>query len=393
MQSNRRGRILHSIAAASILGVGGLILSFATSNSKAADSDFIAYWCAGKQLLLHRSPYDGPVILKLEHSFGSPDIVPAFMRNPPIAFFMTLPLGLVTLKVGEVLWSLAIIAALMVSIRMLWTMFAEPKDSLHLFGYLFAPALACLLAGQTGVFVLLGVVLFLFCNENKPFAAGASLLLLLLKPHLLIPFGAVLIIWSITSRKYRILIGACCSVASSLLLSFLFDPHGWSQYAQMVNAERLQNLAIPTISVFFRLIVHREWVWLQAVPSIVGTIWGIWYFARNRETWNWRVHGLPLLLVSVMVAPYAWFTDEAIVLPAILASLYIASSRGRSLVPFGVIAGIALIEILAGVPITSWAYLWTSPAWLIWYLWASRPLTSLEQHNHDIALLPARAEL
>jgi hypothetical protein len=51
--------------------------------------------------------------------------------------------------------------------------------------------------------------------------------------------------------------------------------------------------------------------------------------------------GCLLLLVSVVTAPCAWFTDEAIVLPAILVGLYRASNAVRSLLPFGFIAGIA----------------------------------------------------
>jgi hypothetical protein len=29
---------------------------------------------------------------------------------------------------------------------------------------------------------------------------------------------------------------------------------------------------------------------------------------------------------------------------------------------------VALIEVVAGVPLTSGFYLWTAPAWLLWYL-------------------------
>ena len=69
-----------------------------------------------------------------------------------------------------------------------------------------------------------------------------------------------------------------------------------------------------------------------------------------------------------MAAPYAWFTDEAVLLPAILFGLYRASDAGRSLLSFGCIAGVALVEVVAGVPLNSGFYLWTAPAWLLWYL-------------------------
>jgi hypothetical protein len=39
--------------------------------------------------------------------------------------------------------------------------------------------------------------------------------------------------------------------------------------------------------------------------------------------------------------------------------------------PIGLIAGVALIEVAAKVPITSNFFLWTAPAWLAWYLYAT----------------------
>jgi hypothetical protein len=40
--------------------------------------------------------------------------------------------------------------------------------------------------------------------------------------------------------------------------------------------------------------------------------------------------------------------------------------------PRALIAGVALIEEVASVPVISPYYLWTTPAWLAWYLYATR---------------------
>jgi hypothetical protein len=79
-----------------------------------------------------------------------------------------------------------------------------------------------------------------------------------------------------------------------------------------------------------------------------------------------------VLLVSVLCSPYALFTDEAMLLPAVLIAAYRAQAAGRSLVPFGLAAGIAIFEVFLNVQITSVYYLWTVPAWLVWYLYATR---------------------
>jgi hypothetical protein len=374
-------RVVRVILAAGMLAIGVAILAFAMSANSAANRDYIAYWAVGHQLVHHSNPYDGPEILRLEWTAGLTDNRPSFisnpptLRNPPIfLFLMALPLGYVDARMGAVLWSLALVAALMASIRLLWIMHGRPADRLHLVGYCFAPVLACLLAGQIGIFILLGVVLFLYFHETRPYLAGSALLLCSLKPHLFLPFGVVLLAWAVARKAYGVLIGAGLALAGSATLSLILDPAGWSQYAKMAAAAKVQDEFIPTVSLFFRLALDRHAFWIQFVPAAVGCAWALWYFRTRRDRWSWADHGALLLLVSVMVAPYAWFTDESVLLPAVLLGLYRASDAGRSLLPFGFIAGIALIEVLAGVTMTSGFYAWTAPAWLAWYLFATRGL-------------------
>ncbi len=377
------GRVspLRVVAAFFLLALGACILAFAMTGDNAANRDFICYWAAGQQLAHHGNPYDGAAILGLERAAGFEQNQPFFMRNPPSAFFLALPLGFVGVRAGCVLWSLALVAALMGSIRMLWIMHGRPPDRLHLVGYLFPPAFACLLAGQTGIFILFGATLFFYFAESRPYLAGAALLLCGLKPHLFLPFGVVLIAWIATRGAYRILVGAGVALMASLVLSLFLDPAAWSHYAHMSSTARLQEEFIPTISLMFRLIIHRDAVWLQLFPAFAGCVWALWYFWTLREQWDWLEHGSLLLVISVMVAPYAWFTDEAVLVPAILAGVYGASGSVRSLIALGCIAGIALTEVLCGVSISSGFYVWTAPAWLAWYLWATRHRSAMNRYD------------
>jgi hypothetical protein len=373
--SSTKISLSRAIAAGLILSVGIGILAFAMTGSNAANRDFISYWAAGHQLRHHANPYDSDQILRMEKSLGYQNKRPLVMRNPPLAFFLALPMGFVGAKTGAVLWSLALIAALMASVRMLWIMNGLPSDRLHLVSYVFPPALACLLAGQMGIFLLFGMTLFLFFHESKPYLAGAALTFCALKPHLFLPFGAVLLLWIVTRRNYRLATGAGIALLGTFALSYFLDPSGWRQYFVMAGSGILQNEFIPTLSFIFRVVVHRDWPWLQFAPVFAGCAWGSWYFLTRRERWSWTDQGLLLLTVSVLVAPYAWFTDEAVLLPAILAGLYQASRR--SLLVFSFIAGIALIEVLSGVQMPSGFYLWTAPAWLMWYLLESGAVAAI----------------
>jgi hypothetical protein len=312
------------------------------------------------------------------------------MRNPPYAFFLALPLGFIGQRSGAIVWSLAIVAALMVSIRLIRKIHGKGKDGLYLLGYCFPPAVACLLGGQIATFMLLGLVLFLHFRERRPYIAGAALLLCALKPHLFIPFGVVLLFWIVTRRQYRIVAGLIAALAAALIVGFYLDPHGWNHYFAMMRSQDLKNEFIPTVSFFFRMAIHRDAGWLQFAPALVATVWALWYFVRNRESWSWEDQGSLLLLVSVTVAPYAWFTDEAVLLPSILAGLFFISDHGRSLLPFYIVAGIAFLEVLCGVITNSGLYAWTAPAWLFWYSFSTRTASPLSKdHLPDASSITA----
>ena len=221
-------------------------------------------------------------------------------------------------------------------------------------------------------------MVFLYFHALRPYLAGAALLLCLLKPHLFLPFAVALIAWIVTTRTYRILIGAGAAWIASTALSMFLDPAIWLQYVHGEKGENIQNLFLPCLSCAFRLLIHRNAIWLQFLPAIVGSIWALWYFRARRDRWIWVEHGPLLLLVSVMVAPYAWFTDEALALPAVLFALCRAADSGRSFLPFGFLTGVALFEVVMGVPLTSPYYLWTVLAWLACYLYSLRgPVLSL----------------
>jgi hypothetical protein len=366
---NSPWRVIAAFALIAI-SVGLLILIVKINN--AGQRDFISYWAAGQQLVHGANPYDSVAIQALERSAGYDLEYHLIMRNPPEALFLALPLGFVRPNTGIVLWMLALLASLVVSIRMLRTMLGHPSNSLHLLGYCFAPVMECVMAGQFGLFLLLGTVLFLYFHKSQPFFAGAALLLCATKPHLFLPFGCVLLLWIILEKQYRILAGFCVALLASCTLTFAFDPQAWSHYAQMLGASEMMKEIVPTLSEFFRLLLDRNAIWLQFLPSIAACLWGLWYFWTRRNRWDWMDQGLLLLLISELFSPYAMLPDECMLLPAVLTGVYQADKSGRSLLPFGCIAGLAMLEVFARIPMTSVYYLWTTPAWLAWYLYATK---------------------
>jgi hypothetical protein len=369
-------------AAFSVLLVG--VCAALLGPNAAGSRDFVEYWAAGRQMVHHANPYDDKAILELELTAGfPPGISPQVMGNPPSTLLLVLPLGWVGPRVGELLWELLLLAIVLVSIHMLRAMYGFPKNLLHLLCYSFAPALTCWLAGQVSIFILLGLTLFLRWHLSRPFLGGVSLWLCLLKPHLFLPFGVVLLLWIFFTRSYKILAGTAFALGASSVIATLVNPAIWAQYAQGMRTQRIDRLPLPCLGAMLRTYILPHTVWLQCLPAALGCAWALGYFLKRRDNWKWVEDGPILMLVSVFVAPYSWFMDQVILLPAVLHGVY--STRSRTCIAIvALISAVIEIGAIRGVLLDSKFYLWTAPAWLVWYVLATRPSRAI--HVRELAL-------
>jgi len=365
------------ILAAALIIVFGIcsvawLYSIGLTDEKVTEKDFIQYWVIGHQLIHGVNPYDIHAVLSLEQTVGLIGNEPRVSLSPPVAFFFFVPLAFVSPKIGFILWWWILIACLMAALRLLWVLNGRPDNRFHLVGYVFAPVLVCLMAGQLSIFLLLGIVLFLYLHKSRPGLAGAALLPCALKPQLFLVFAVVLLVWVVSRKAYRVLAGFVAALLGSCGLTLLFDNQVWSQYFRLMHdTSMLQQFFIPTFGVVLRFLIDRDAVGLQYIPAVVGCVWAVWYFWTRRNRWDWMDQGLFLLFISDVCAPYGFFTDECILLPFILAGLYRARNLDRAFILLMVINGAALIEVLTKVNIISPYYLWTTPAWLGWYLYAT----------------------
>lgn len=305
----------------------------------------------------------------LERSAGFTGHGAYFMRNPPWALPLMLPLGFFSARVDALPWSLLLIGVLAVALESLWKTFGRPRNPIDWLGYCFPPALICVAMGQTSLFPLLGMALFLRLHSSRPFWAGAALWFCTLKPHLLLPFAVALGAWIVVSRSYRVVLGLFAALAASSLLVTALDPAAWVQYLAWAQHSGIAHEAVPCLAVELRARIARAKAWLDFVPAGIACVWAAGYFWRQRTSWNWLDQGGLLLLVSLVVAPYCWINDQCLALPALL----FAASRCDSRRLLGVWGGFCLVlasqVFLVGRLYSGW-YLWPAPAWLIWFLFA-----------------------
>jgi Glycosyltransferase family 87 len=337
----------------------------------AGSRDFVVYWATGQQLVHHGNPFDPQLMNQVEHSTGFSAPGTFYMRNPPWSLPLALPLGFFSARVAALPWSLMLLSFLFFSARTLWKMFGKPGSHLEFLAYFFPPGLICVIMGQTSLFLLLGLTLFLRLYRTRPFWAGAALWFCTLKPHLFLPFGLVLVLWIVVSRHWRVLAGFATAMAASCGLVELIDPAAWSQYSHWAANSGISNEYIPCIAVEMRNLIDPSAKWLVFVPAALGCLWAVWYFWRHREHWDWVEHGSVLMLVSLLVAPYCWIYDQSLALPALMFAAWRTASR-KLLAVLATIFIVLELETFLAFWEAHTVYLWLAPAWLAWYLLARR---------------------
>lgn len=354
------------------------LFALTLTNQDISGRDYVQYWAEGRQVLHHANPYDASAILRLEQSVGPGRSEAEQSGSPPLVLLLAAGMGLFSAKTGLILWFAVLFSSVSAALWILWKVHGSPDTLVYLFGFLFAPVLACLQCGQISILFLLSIVAFLYFHETRPWLAGTLLVPLALKPHLFLPFAIALLLWVLNRRAYGILAGFAIALGACLAIVYWLDPHAWPQYAQMMRTEKLIADYVPTLSDALQHLIHPQWVWLRFIPDAGACLWAVWYFRARRERWSWASQGMVVLLVSCLCAPYGFFFDESVLLPAVLTGVLEARKSKRFLWPIAIAAGAALIECAQLVKVTSLYYLWTIPVWLSWYLYATWDRRSMD---------------
>lgn len=375
------GSLARKLGAAAIVAAGfcflTLIYAIGMRDKKPGlEGDFIGYWASGQQLIHHANPFDPDALQRLETSAGYDRVAPSITPSPPVTFLLLLPLGLVGAWTGLIAWGMAMVAALALSIWMLWQLNGRPDSLLPLLGFLFAPAWVSMLGGQIGVFFLLSITAFLFFVERRPFIAGILLLPCVMKPHLFLAFAVVLLLWSIVRRVWRVPAGLALALAVSTAVTLSLDPHVFAHYLASLRDTAVGSRVTPTLPMLLRTTIAPGAAWIEFAPAALACVWAVWYYIRRRTQWSWMREGLLVLLVARLCAPYAWFSDEAILLPVAFVLLLRAQNSIRLLSPVALIAGIELAQVYARADMKTYAYAWTAPAWLLCWLYVMRSSTA-----------------
>jgi hypothetical protein len=300
------------------------------------------------------------------------------MLNPPWALFLVVPLGLVPALPGLFLWIIAGAGSIVLSLLLL-----DVSPKYRGLAFLFAPVIATFTMQQSSPFLLLGFSLFLRFHRSRPFLAGASLLLLAIKPHLFLVFWAVLLVDCIYRRSFIILAGLASALAFSSGISMLAVPNVWQDYLALIRGSALDQNYFPTLPTLFRVLIDVKMAWLALVPASAAVIWGVAYYSVKRQCWEWRQAGMLIMLVTVMTSPYGWVADQVVLLPVVTSALMSPHRKFSTEILF-----VLNFTALLAISVHSRASIWMPVAWFLWYLYAVRQEGETNLNGKDAEVHP-----
>jgi hypothetical protein len=368
----------------------GDVVHAATTSAAASDPkyvrDFVEYWAASRLLLTGNNPYGPQELFELQRSVGWNDSIPLLMWNPPWTLSFTLPFGLASFDVAQVLWLLLNTFIVLFCAKELWLVYGGLPTAYRrawLVVLTFAPAYLVLILGQIGPLILLGLVGFLLCARNKYWKwAGAWTILVSIKPHLLYLFWIALVLWIFEKRQWQLIIGVAVSGFIAATIPLLFSPSVYTDYMQLNATAKLPtpyDWQTPTIGVAARLLFGGEKIWLQFVPCFIGISWLLFHWHKFKNHWEWTEQLPILIVVSLATAAFAWSFDYIVLLPAIIQAASWLSHRPvlfrESPVVIVYVIIMALYVLLFFLSPNDFWRFWLGPAFAIAYLIFHRQVT------------------
>lgn len=343
--------------------------------------DFVAYWAAGRLNLTGGNPYGTADLLALQQAVGwtRPDAL--LMWNPPLILTLVMPFSLFGFATAHALWlGMSAFLILVAADRLWWLYGGNPRQRwvALVFAFSFMPTFFMLRIGQTSVFVLAGLVGFLLAERGKRWWwAGASLPLLVIKPHIVYLVLAALVIWWLRKRRWQVIGGALVAGSVALLVPLLVNPKVYAQYYVAATTTPPFQWVLPTWGSALRLWWGWEHAWLVFVPPALGLVWYAAHAWRGRtRAIVWTAEMPLLLLVSTSTMAYGWSHDLIVLLPALIQMVIWVMQRSSHRLQWVALGGYVLFEGVAlylnNTHASSIAYIWMPPVLLLGYWWLKR---------------------
>lgn len=226
---------------------------------------------------------------------------------PAWVAFLAVPFDLLGTNVGGRLWILAGLACLALGLC-LAVRPRPPTSALPAFASV--PTALLLLNAQLDGFVALGIGAAL-ALWTQPFLAGLCLGLTLLKPQLVLPLGAALLL----TRQWRVLAGWAAAGLVLLAASTALNPRWVLQWLPATGGTVQPGAREVDLAHAATLLPRADQGAAVAILSLVSLVAVMWLARRRRE--DLPAAAAVLIAGGVLVAPHALPTDLVLVTVAL----------------------------------------------------------------------------
>ena len=367
-----------------ILSLGAIILLFPVSLPPGAgDWDLQAYWSSA-YLFMHGQDFSDPGLQgEIQHTLTTrTDPETLYSWFSPIGNVVLLPFTLIPFTTAVYYWLILNIIILFYSTMLIWDDSDSPAWIPLLAVFSFSMTVVSLVFGQINFMEVLGLALFLSLSKrNKPYLAGASLVLTTIKPHLVILTLPILILDLLRKKEWKVLTGFGATLAFCFIILFAFYPPWIQSFLSVVSSGMSTVRETPTINGLLVLLGEYrigKLIWLIAL--LIGIIW---WFARG-QVWDRRTFVDISVIAGLIVSPIGWSYDQVMLFFPIL-SLLAWAENGRlqkqtssSIILVLVTGNLAAYALRTFTPSDVW-FFWIPIVALGLYLIAQKQLQPLKR--------------
>ncbi len=285
--------------------------------------DFLAYWSASYLLSQGENFADPQLLQETEqiHSNRNQDY-PLMTWNPPWLLVLLLPYASLPLTRATWIWFWTNIAMLFAGTMLLWRLVAQKPKTAHLVWvaalvtFIYSPTLITLIMGQVNTLVFFGLALFLYFNDReKQFAAGASLALTLVKPHLVYITLPLILLTMWKKRRLNVLTGLATALLLLTAVALFLRPTLLQDYGNTIANSNLIFFLPATLSGFLTGTIGWQWskfALLITLPIAI-ILWSRW----RKDIDLYSLVSISLF-ASLITSPFGWSYDFIVLLIPIL---------------------------------------------------------------------------
>lgn len=290
-----------------IFGLSPLCLAFALQSvGEVGVQDSIAYWGAVQAFMRGENPYDLATLLNIQRSIIPHIQSPQLFLNPPWAIPLLLPLFCWSFATSSFLLLAANISLTFFTLRKLSELMAPLSPRYTLLVGAFFPIVSCWYFGQLSCFILLGAILSLqwVVQKYRPWwKVGVALLLFSIKPQTMIILSAALVATTVRCLSLRD-ISKVLSIALApvVFLAYRGDFLGW-WFSSFTYSTRYVTSSLPSLT-SSALSSVNELAFLLLPAALVGAC-VLTLEKGGISPYRFLVY----MLISSLMAPYAWIFD------------------------------------------------------------------------------------